>query len=307
MAFTRKSIADHLDSYDDEIAELQDSKREMLADYRQQLADAGMGKAQIKAEIEALKTAMRRRRAIAKKGNETVEEADALADEIFVEITARAPRAMRVASAVPDHDPVTGEITDTHEQPKVEAHDAEACDTHSNAVDPASIKADGRANMEPDDVDRSAERASSAVEVGAPVSPEGATVSASSGRPEGRKRLQVAREPINAAEPDVGTSTRRGVTVERPIRERQAATLGSEDGGVTAGETAPIPHSAETPPAADKPETAVTPHPAVSGAISKPLNPDCRKAVRGEQCALMHSQALCSKCQREKDARRVAA
>lgn len=39
----------------------------------------------------------------------------------------------------------------------------------------------------------------------------------------------------------------------------------------------------------------------------KPLNPDCRKASRGEQCALMHSQALCSKCQQEKDARRVAA
>ncbi len=58
------------------------------------------------------------------------------------------------------------------EQPKVGTHDAEACNPHRNAVDLASITADGRANMEPDDVDRSAERASSAVEVGAPVSPE---------------------------------------------------------------------------------------------------------------------------------------
>lgn len=83
------------------------------------------------------------------------------------------------------------------------------------------------ANMEPDDVDRSAERASSAVEVGATNSPEGAAVSASSGRPEGRKRLQVAREPINAAEPDVLAATREGLSMERGI-----------DQCVTAGETA---------------------------------------------------------------------
>ncbi|TKT80012.1 ParB/RepB/Spo0J family partition protein [Aquamicrobium sp. LC103] len=57
-------------------------------------------------------------------------------------------------------------------------------------------------DMEQDDVDRSALRASSAVEVGATNSPDGATVSASSGRPEGSERLQVLREPTNAAEPD---------------------------------------------------------------------------------------------------------
>jgi hypothetical protein len=115
------------------------------------------------------------------------------------------------------------------EQPKVEAHDAEACNTHSNAVDPASTVTDGRANMEPDDVDRSAERASSAVKVGAPVSPEGAAASASSGRPEGRKRLQVAREPINAAEPDVLAATREGLSMERGI-----------DQCVTGGESAAL-------------------------------------------------------------------
>lgn len=70
--------------------------------------------------------------------------------------------------------------------------------------------------------------------------------------------------------------------------------------------SAPIPNP-QPPPlfGADKPE-AVSP-PAVSGAHPKPLNPDCRKASLGEQCALMHSQALCSKCQQEKDARRIAA
>ena len=118
MSFTRKSIADHLDSYDDEIATLQEGKRETLADYRQQLADAGMSKGGIKAEIEALKVAMRRRRAIAKKGEEVVEEADVLADEIFVEITARAPRATRVREIIEEYDAETGEIHDTQDQPE---------------------------------------------------------------------------------------------------------------------------------------------------------------------------------------------
>ena len=125
MSFTRKSIADHLDSYDDEIATLQEGKRETLADYRQQLADAGMSKGGIKAEIEALKVAMRRRRAIAKKGEEVVEEADVLADEIFAEITSRAPRATRVREDIEEFDADTGEViedqpetaTGTHERP----------------------------------------------------------------------------------------------------------------------------------------------------------------------------------------------
>lgn len=118
MAFTRKSIADHLDSYDAEISDLQDSKRETLDDYRAQLGEKGFAKAQIKAEIEALKRAMRRRRAIAKTSEAEVDEADDLADEIFVEITSPAPRATRVASDVPDHDPETGELTQTQEQPE---------------------------------------------------------------------------------------------------------------------------------------------------------------------------------------------
>jgi hypothetical protein len=88
------------------------------ADYRQQLADAGMSKGGIKAEIEALKVAMRRRRAIAKKGEEVVEEADVLADEIFVEITARAPRATRVREIIEEYDAETGEIHDTQDQPE---------------------------------------------------------------------------------------------------------------------------------------------------------------------------------------------
>lgn len=111
MSFTRKSIADHLDSYDDEIAELQAGKRDTLNDYRHQLAAAGMTKQQIKSEIEALKIAMRRRRAIAKTSETEVEEADALADEIFAEITARAPRATRAREIIEEFDPETGKPT----------------------------------------------------------------------------------------------------------------------------------------------------------------------------------------------------
>ena len=112
MSFTRKSIADHLDSYDDEIAELQSGKRDTLNDYRHQLAEAGMTKPQIKSEIDALKIAMRRRRAIAKTSETEVEEADALADEIFVEITSHARRATRAHGNIEEFDPETGEIHD---------------------------------------------------------------------------------------------------------------------------------------------------------------------------------------------------
>lgn len=122
MSFTRKSIADHLDSYDDEIATLQEGKRETLADYRQQLADAGMSKGGIKAEIEALKVAMRRRRAIAKKGEEVVEEADVLADEIFAEITSRAPRATRVREDIEEFDAETGEVIEDQPEADTEFH-----------------------------------------------------------------------------------------------------------------------------------------------------------------------------------------
>lgn len=109
MAFTRKSLADHLDSYDDEIAELQKSKRMMFDDYRAQLVGLGWGKQAIKAEVEGLKVAMRRRRAVRKAGDEAVEEADAIADEIFVEIT-RAPRATHARENIEEFDAETGEV-----------------------------------------------------------------------------------------------------------------------------------------------------------------------------------------------------
>lgn len=108
---TRKSVADHFDAYDSEIADLQAGKRDTLEEYRFHLAQSGFTKAQIKAEVEALKAAMRRRRAVVKSGKEQVEQADALADEIFVEITARAPRATRTREIIEEFDPETGEFS----------------------------------------------------------------------------------------------------------------------------------------------------------------------------------------------------
>jgi hypothetical protein len=109
MPITRKQIADDFDAIDDQIADLNDHKRELLVSYRAELA-ARMGKDEIKAEVEAVKAAIKRRRAVKEKGAEVVEYKDALTDEVFEEITLRAPRATRVASAVPPYDPETGEI-----------------------------------------------------------------------------------------------------------------------------------------------------------------------------------------------------
>jgi hypothetical protein len=97
VTITRKSLADTIDEYDAEIADLQSGKRDTFNSYRADLVAAGLSKDAVKAEIEAAKKAIRRRQIIAAKSVEVVEEADALAEEIFEEITAsRAPRATRV-------------------------------------------------------------------------------------------------------------------------------------------------------------------------------------------------------------------
>lgn len=85
MSITRKSLADTIDAFDDEIATLQESKRETYAEYRADLSER-MGKDEVRAEIEATKAAIKRRRAVREKGEETVEHKDALTDKIFAEI-----------------------------------------------------------------------------------------------------------------------------------------------------------------------------------------------------------------------------
>lgn len=220
MSFTRKSIADHLDSYDDEISELQDSKREMLADYRQQLADAGMGKAQVRAEVEALKAAMRRRRAIAKKGEEQIEEADALADEIFAEISARAPRATPAREIIEEFDAETGEVNDP--------------DPHSKGLTAGgpnpSLDADGAKS-------------------------DGLSIAGQGGHEPVHQNIESGQQSASAAQDD------------NPVVSASGA----------------------------------------SATISRRINPNCRRAAKGDQCALMHSQALCSTCQRVVDESKRAA
>ncbi|RKD69002.1 GIY-YIG nuclease family protein [Rhizobium sp. WW_1] len=91
---SRTSLANEIDEYDQQIADMNTGKKDCFDAYRAQLVASGMDKANIKTEIEAIKAAIKRRRA-AKKDPMAVEEKDALIDEIFEEITTspRAPRA----------------------------------------------------------------------------------------------------------------------------------------------------------------------------------------------------------------------
>lgn len=138
-------------------------------------------------------------------------------------------------TTVTEYDLETGEIlaiTDTQEQPETASQ---------SPSDAATV-----ANMEPDDVDRSAERASSAVEVGATNSPERATR-----RLDDLGSVQDGLKMSTDGQPKTGLSTD---CIERPIEAR-----------VTAGETAPLSPSAAPPadtvaePQAPRPDATV-PH-----------------------------------------------
>ncbi len=73
-----------------------------------------------------------------------------------------------------------------------------------------------------------------------------APVSASDGRPEGSKQLQVLREPVNAAEPDAATCENSGYPKRRPEKERMAAN--NSPSAPTPAETAPAnPHHLPEP------------------------------------------------------------
>jgi len=121
MTVTRKSLADTIDGYDDEIAALQESKRETFQSYREDLAEHGIDKDGIRAEVEAVKKAIKRRRLVAEKSAEAVENADALADEIFAEISpSRAPRATRTRETA-DETQAQGNSAPAREPVKPEA------------------------------------------------------------------------------------------------------------------------------------------------------------------------------------------
>lgn len=114
---TRRSLADTIDAYDEQIADLNKSKRETFDAYRDQMVAARLTKPEIKAEIEAVKAAIKRRRESVKDEHALIEK-DELIDEVFHEIT-RAPRATR--ENIEKFDAETGEILDGEANAKLVA------------------------------------------------------------------------------------------------------------------------------------------------------------------------------------------
>lgn len=149
------------------------------------------------------------------------------------------------------------------------------------------------------DVDRSAERASSAVKVGA---------TNSSG--ESRERQTVGTPPSGAnpiSKPEAPSmdGARKGPSRTAAEKYQAQVTRQPEGERSTVGEAvaSPAPRISQMPanPAASPARQAtaapeVAPPPASGASLSPRINHDCQKAARGEQCPLSHSQASCSKC-----------
>lgn len=94
---SRTALANLIDECDVSIKDFNDSKREAFTSYRTKLENAGWDKDAIKAEIEAVKIAIKRRRVVKVEGIEVIEGKDELVEEVLTEIlTSRAPRATRV-------------------------------------------------------------------------------------------------------------------------------------------------------------------------------------------------------------------
>jgi hypothetical protein len=87
MTITRAKLADLIDAYDADIRGSNEAKAAEFAAYREQMEQAGYTKDAIKAEIAACKKAIRKRQAIA--AGKPVEEAEDLADAVYLEIATR--------------------------------------------------------------------------------------------------------------------------------------------------------------------------------------------------------------------------
>lgn len=295
---TRKSLADTIDAYDDQIAELNKSKRETYDAYRDQMVDARLTKPEIKAEIEAVKVAIKRRRESLKDSNALIEK-DALVDEVFAEIT-RAPRATReiiekIASDGTKYDATSGEILDGDVSAKLIATVATAMQTdigrkalgaavdimiareeaeeefHTNPEEEAEAK--GAATVEAED------RAEG--DTDRQRSPEAGTTDG------GRQgvREQVASSPVPAFDAPEG-NTEMPLSVDDGAPGRPDANTGGE-------------HVAAHSSAATEPARAI-----VSRAPAKPLRPHCRNP--GEHCGGYGSNH-CHSCMRAAREAEVAA
>jgi uncharacterized protein (UPF0335 family) len=104
-----REIADAIDAYDQEIADLQSGKRDTYQSLREELEAQGIAKDRVKLEIDALKSAIAIRRKRAKDAA-AVEEKDALTDVYLVALS-NAPRAthVRVQHAAPSVNPLAAE------------------------------------------------------------------------------------------------------------------------------------------------------------------------------------------------------
>lgn len=99
---TRKALADAIDSLDDDIKVLQNTKAETYTAYREQMKGQGAGKDAVRLEMVAVKTAIRQRRALAEDAA-GVEERDSLTDEILTEIRSGTRPALARAGARDEH------------------------------------------------------------------------------------------------------------------------------------------------------------------------------------------------------------
>lgn len=91
-----RSIADAIDAYDEDIAALQEGKRDTFASLRTELEEAGLDRATIKAEIAALKAAITIR---AKRRKDDFAEDREVLTESYLDAIAGAPRATRTREA----------------------------------------------------------------------------------------------------------------------------------------------------------------------------------------------------------------
>lgn len=193
---------------------------------------------------------------------------------------------------------------DLIEQPKVETHDAEACKPNSNALAIASSGIDGLANEGGGDVDRSATRASSAVEVGATNSPDGAD-ELLGGLPVPATEVNVERTGRSSAYTKTGrhgtphvSGVTGGESAASSEGSRQSALAsdmadrGNASGNesVTAGET--VTNSQSTVPAVEAAaETPMVPRPTVTA--NSFTNPRCQHPAT---CHLAHTRNECFDC-----------
>jgi prophage antirepressor-like protein len=101
---TRLLVADAIDDYDDQLADLQEMKKAVYQNYRAALASRGFSKLAISAEVSTLKLAIRQRRNI-EKDAEAAKARRGLFDEILTEITAAPSRARAHAREEEHRDP----------------------------------------------------------------------------------------------------------------------------------------------------------------------------------------------------------